>query len=308
MQRSSKAIFVTGAIGFIGQRLVSFLLPQNYTVRALVLTGNTPDKRIPFGCEQIAADLTDIERLSTIVAESSALVYCACSVRGRNFCVFATANIHGVQALIDAFKLSASKPPVLLVSSLAASRPQISDYANSKYQGEKIIRNSDNLPWTILRPPAVYGPGDKEMLPVLKMIRRGLLAHAGPRNQRLSLIHVDDLVHAIVSWLSAPEKCLHQCYAIDDGTAGGYDWNAIGRAVSDGKFRVFRLPDALLKTSAAINLQLSRLFGYSPMLSPGKARELVQADWLGDNESFSLATGWQPTLDLKQGAKQLFES
>lgn len=308
MQRSSKAIFVTGASGFIGQRLVSFLLQQNYTVRALVRPGNIPDKRIPSSCEQIAADLTDIEHLSAIVAASHAVVYCAGTVRGRNIGDFATANIHGVQALVDAFKLSTSNPPVLLVSSLAASRPQISDYANSKYQGEKIIRNSENMPWTILRPPAVYGPGDKEMLPVLKMIRRGLLAHAGPRNQRLSLIHVDDLVNAIVTWLSAPEKCLHQYYAIDDGTAGGYDWNDIGRAVSDRKFRVFRLPDAVLKTSAAINLQLSRLFGYSPMLSPGKARELLQTEWLCDNESFSLATGWQPRVDLKQGAKQLFET
>lgn len=164
------------------------------------------------------------------------------------------------------------------------------------------------MPWTIFRPPAVYGPGDREMLPILKMIRRGLLAHAGPRNQRLSMIHVDDLVSAIATWLSAPEKCLRQTYSIDDGTVGGYDWNAIGEAVSDKSFHVFRLPDGILKVSAAINLQLSKLFGYAPMLSPGKARELIQDDWLCDNSAFCDATGWRPSIDLEQGARQLFES
>ena len=308
MQVSGKAVFITGASGFIGRRLVTSLLQQNYTVRALVRPGNLPDERIPSGCEQLAGDLTDTALLSEVVAESAAVIYCAGTVRGRNIDDFASANIDGVKALVDAFNLSARKPPVLLLSSLAASRPQVSDYANSKYQGEQIIRKALDMPWTILRPPAVYGPGDKEMLPVLKMIRRVLLAHAGPRNQRLSLLHVDDLVSAINTWLSAPGKCLHQSYAIDDGTVGGYDWNAIGHAVSDKAFRVVRLPGALLKASAAINLQLSKLFGYAPMLSPGKARELVQADWLGDNSSFSQATGWQPDLDLKQGAQQLFET
>ena len=85
---------------------------------------------------------------------------------------------------------------MLLLSSLAASKPDVSDYANSKYLGEQLLTAATGLLWTVLRPPAVYGPGDKEMLPVLKMARRGLLAHAGPRDQRLSLIHVDDLVSA----------------------------------------------------------------------------------------------------------------
>jgi nucleoside-diphosphate-sugar epimerase len=308
LQGSSKSIFVTGATGFIGQRLASSLLEQNFQVRALVRPGRMPDSRIPPGCEQIPVDLTDVQRLSEVVAESSAVVYAAGTVRGRSIDDFATANIHGVQALLDALGQIPKAPPTLLLSSLAASRPQLSDYANSKFQGEQLFVGDSDLPWTILRPPAVYGPGDKEMLPLLKMIRRGLLAHAGPHDQRLSLLHVDDLVSAMISWISAPENCFHQTYSIDDGTAGGYDWNAIGEAVSDRTFRVLSLPDFLLKGAAGINLLFSKLLGYSPMLSPGKARELVQADWLCDNRRFCEATGWKPRLDLKQGARQLFET
>lgn len=308
MQGSAKTVFVTGATGFIGQRLVSSLLQQDFEVRALTRPGKTPDSRIAPGCEQVPGDLTDVGRLTEIVAQSDAVIYAAGTVRGRNIDDFATANIDGVQALIDALGDSVKAPPTLLLSSLAASRPQLSDYANSKFQGEQLLEGIPDLPWTILRPPAVYGPGDKEMLPIFKMIKHGIVAHAGPWDQRLSLLHVDDLVNAIISWISTAENCLHQTYSIDDGTPGGYDWNAIGKAVSDDTFRVLRLPGFLLKGAATVNLLFSKILGYSPMLSPGKARELVQADWLCDNRRFQQATGWKPRLDLKQGARQLFGS
>jgi len=143
-------------------------------------------------------------------------------------------------------------------------------------------------------------------LPLLKMIRRGVLVHAGPAGQRLSLLHVDDLVNAIITWLSAPHKCRHATYAIDDGTPGGYNWMAIGEAVSEKKFNMLKVPHMLLSSAARLNLLFSHLLGYVPMLSPGKVRELVQPEWLGDNTAFTEATGWRPQLDLKQGARQLF--
>lgn len=308
LQDDSKAVFITGATGFIGQRLVTSLLQHNHTVQALVRPANMPDKRIPESCEPVPLELTDVDGLRAVVAASDAVIYCAGSVRGREPGDFATANIHGVQALVDAMDGLDEPPPILLMSSLAASKPQVSDYANSKYLGEQVLESSNGLCWTILRPPAVYGPGDKEMLPVLKMARRGLLAHAGPPDQRLSLIHVDDLVSAICTWLSVPLKCAHQTFAIDDGTLRGYDWQAIGEAVSDGSFRTLKIPGFLLDGSARVNLLLSRLFGYSPMLSPGKARELQQTEWLCDNADFRRVTGWKPRLNLRQGARQLFKT
>jgi len=307
LQASSPTAFITGATGFIGQRLVSALLDQGVRVRASIRPGKETDSRLPQACEQIPVDLTDIDKLAGIVADCSAIIYCAGSVRGRAPEDFSMANVIGVKAILEALEHSDSPPPLLLLSSLAASRPEISDYARSKYEGEQLLQGS-HTPWTILRPPAVYGPGDREMLPILKMIRRGLLAHAGPADQRLSLLHVDDLVTAVMTWLSAPQKCLHQTYAIDDGTPGGYNWTAIGKAVSDKKFQMIKIPRVVLEGAAKINLLFSGLFGYAPMLSPGKVRELVQAEWLCDNREYTKATGWQPQLDLKRGAWQLFNS
>ena len=307
LQAPPSSVFVTGASGFIGQRLVSALLERGHDVTAMIRPGKKVDSRVPPGCEQIPVGLTDVPKLSRIIAESDAVIYCAGSVRGRDPGDFASANIKGVEAMLEALEQSGNIPPMLLISSLAASRPGLSDYASSKFEGEQLLRAKPSLPWTIFRPPAVYGPGDREMLPVLKMIRRGLLAHAGPREQRLSLLHVEDLVSAALSWLSASDQCLQKTFAIDDGTLGGYSWEAIGKAVGTGKPWMIKLPRFLLDMTAGTNLLFSSLLGYTPMLTPGKVRELVQPDWLCDNRDFTEVTGWKPRLSLRQGAKQLFE-
>ena len=306
LQVSSKTIFVTGASGFIGARLVAKLLQHGYQVRVMVRPEIGKDARIPKSCEQVSVNITDVEKLSGVIADSSAVLYCAGSVRGRKPADFETANVRGVKAMLSALELCASAPPLMLLSSLAASRPHLSDYANSKFEGEQLLQAKSELPWTIIRPSAVYGPGDREMLPLLKIIRRGLLLQTGPHAQRLSLLHVDDLVDAIFNWLAASQQCLHQTYSIDDGTPGGYSWDAIGEAVNDGRYRVLKLPPFLLNLTARANLLLSSLFGYMPMLTPGKVHELSEPEWLCDNSEFTQATGWRPALDLRLGAQQLF--
>lgn len=272
----------------------------------MVRPGKVADNRLPTTCEQLPVGLTDVDGLAGIVADCDAVIYCAGSVRGRSPDDFSNANIDGVRAMLDALERVSGSPPLLLVSSLAASRPQLSDYSFSKQAGEQLLLDKLSLAWTILRPPAVYGPGDKEMLTVLKTVRRGLLVHAGPKDQRLSFLHVDDLAQAVLAWLASWQQCLHKTYAIDDGRPGGYDWPAIGAAVCEGKYRSLNLPRILLDIAARSNLMAAKLAGYQPMLTPGKVRELVQADWLGDNSEFTVDTGWKPELDLHTGAQQLF--
>ncbi len=306
MQYTQYTVLVTGATGFIGQRVVSHLLQQGHTVRALVRPQKIPEKRLPSTCRQDPVELLDEAGISVIIAECDAVIYCAGSVRGRRPADFRTANVDGIRAVLNALEQTPHAPPLLLISSLAASRPELSDYANSKYAGEQLLLESTQLPWTIIRPPAVYGSDDKEMLALLKMARRGLLVHVGPRDQRLSLIQVDDLAKAVNAWLGAWEQCLHQTYAIDDGRAGGYDWQSIGEAVSAGKYRFLKLPLLLMNIVAKMNLLMSLVLGYAPMLTPGKVRELIQPEWLCDNRQFTAETGWKPTTDLNRGAQQLF--
>jgi len=277
------------------------LLSAGIPVRILARPGSRNRRHADVRCEIHECDLSDLNGLSRAIDAVSAIVYCAGSVRGRKLGDFLPANVDGIKAVIQAQVSRKVNVPFLLISSLAASRPGISDYAKSKHLGEEVVRQTAVSPWTILRPPAVYGPGDSEMLPVLKMARRGLIFRPGPENQRVSLLYADDLATAVVAWLQHWPECSGKVFAIDDGRPGGYDWPAIALAAGHKRFRIIGVPRLLLLTAAGANQMLSTLTGHSPMLTPGKTRELTQTDWLCDNKPFSQATCWQPQTDLIEG-------
>ena len=90
---------------------------------------------------------------------------------------------------------------LLLMSSLAARHPELSWYAASKRQAEQRVASSARPAVTVFRPTAVYGPGDRELHPLFEMLMRGWLPTAGPQEARLSFLHVDDLVAAVMAWL-----------------------------------------------------------------------------------------------------------
>lgn len=299
-------VLLTGATGFIGQRLQKFLLDDGTAVIAVVRPTSRQRDALRTGVERLLAELTDVDDLVAAISRASAVIYCAGSVRGRSLEDFREANITGVRSVVDAMNRANTEAPLLLISSLAASRPEVSDYANSKYLGELEVTQHARFPWTIFRPPAVYGPGDREMLPILKLARKGLVTPAGPADQRLSLIHVDDVVSAVRRWLQTPEKCSGGIYTLDDGHTGGYTWDEIAQTVSTGSCHRINVPGWLLRGAAQVNLLASRLLGYSPMLTPGKARELTQPDWVCNNKQLNNAIGWSPQISLEEGVSDLF--
>jgi nucleoside-diphosphate-sugar epimerase len=301
-------VLLTGATGFIGQHLQKAFLGDKTGVVAVVRPASSHKNSLVHGATTLLAELSDSERLLPAISGASAVIYCAGSVRGRRPADFRDANIDGVRSIVNAMNSTGTEVPLLLISSLAASRPQVSDYANSKYLGEQEVVNHAAFPWTIFRPPAVYGPGDREMLPVLKLARKGLVTPPGPRDQRLSLIHVDDLASAALAWFESWQKCNHVIFTLDDGHKGGYDWSEIAETVSPGGCRRVNIPGWILFGAGHLNLAASRLLGYTPMLTPGKARELTQSDWVCNNKALSMATGWFPEIDLEKGVHALFET
>ena len=300
-----KPVLLTGATGFVGQRLQKALIDDGQNVVALVRPDSAHKYRLLPDVEPLLAKLSDKPALVTAISEAGAVIYCAGSVRGRQLEDFKAANIDGIRSVIEAMNQAGTEVPLLLISSLAASRPQVSDYAHSKYLGEQEVRQHAKSPWTIFRPPAVYGPGDKEMLPILKLARKGLVTPTGPAGQRLSLLHVDDLASAVLAWLGSWNHCREQVFGLDDGHEGGYDWREIAEIASGGSYRMIKIPEWLLFGAAGINLSASRLLGYSPMLTPGKARELTQPDWICNNRALSEACGWAPAIKLEQGLLSL---
>ena len=303
----SRTIAVTGATGFIGGMLIHQLVNAGYRVR--VLTRHRSAHKLPqlAGLEAITGSLQDSESLRRLLQDASAVVHCAGAVRGVTAADFNAVNVDGVIQLVRAALSRSPRPRFLSLSSLAARAPQLSHYASSKLQGEQALASmATDMEWVALRPPAVYGPGDREMLPLFQWMGRGIAPVLGEAHARVSLLYVEDLCAAVLRWLDAGQ-CQSGIYELHDTQAGGYSWDEIIANVSALRARhIVRLPlpAALLRTLASVNVTAARLIGYAPMLTPGKVRELRHPDWVADNAALTAAIGWQPEVSLQEGLRR----
>ena len=294
----SGRVAVTGATGFIGKNLIHRLTSAGWEVRALTRKPQTDSKNLHW----ITGTLEDKAALVQLVAETDYVIHCAGAVRGSSSIDFLKTNLDGTANLLDALTSRVPQPRFLLVSSLAAREPQLSWYADSKFQAEQYLaRHAGKIQWTIFRPTAVYGPGDREMAPLFRATRIGLLPLTGAKSSRFGLLYVNDLVEAILSWLNSVEP-VAGIYELDDGTPGGYDHAAVKQIASQvWKRPVYSLPvpASIISAVARVNLGLARLFSYSPMLTPGKVRELQHPDWVCNTDKLTRATGWRPKRRLQ---------
>lgn len=310
--KSQGSILLTGATGFIGGRIQNRLIESGWQLRVLARSASARAANLDPRAELIDGSLQDAHALSRGVVGTRAVINCAGTVRGSSYEDFEPANVMGVRQLCEAIARLSAPPPLLHFSSLAAEVPELSDYARSKRDGERVLESFADLGWTVMRPPAVYGPGDKEMRGALAWARRGIVPVAGgDRRQRLSMLHVDDLVGAVLAWLENPAAHRHHVYAIHDGKADGYDWDELAAAVAKNANRkplFIGLPVGLLNVLATLNEARGRLTGKAVMLSRGKVRELTRPRWVADNAAFSEASGWVPEIPLADGVSGLFES
>ena len=291
-------VALTGATGFIGRNIAEQLIAEGHAVRAL--TRRPQVERA--GLTWIRGDLEDPLSLASLVAGTVAVIHCAGAVRGAGAGHFQHVNRDGTRAVTAAALQSAPTSRFLLISSLAARQPALSWYADSKRAAELVLEGEARLQWTIFRPPAVYGPGDREILPLFQAMRRGWLPVVGPPGARFSLLHVSDLAGAVSAWLAADASRLAwQTFELDDGMPQGYDWNAVRELAQHAWGRTIRsvpVPLAVVRSAAWINLALARATGRAPMLTPGKVRELSHANWVCDNARIMQNLGWKPEIRL----------
>ena len=161
------------------------------------------------------------------------------------------------------------------------------------------------MAWTVFRPPAVYGPGDRELLPLFQWMGRGIAPSWGPPGARFSLLYVEDLAAAIAKWV-ASETPAHATFELDDGTPQGYTMDAvieIATQLHGREVRRLPVPALMLDLLANLNRCSGRVFGYAPMLTPWKLRELRHPSWVCDNKSLSSAISWEPRVRLAQGMR-----
>ena len=265
-------VAVTGATGFIGPHVVRRLGDDGWRVRILARRRVDPAQ---FGVEveAVKGDLDDGGALVRLLDGANAVVHIAGLIRACTRDDFLRANAGSVGRLAAIAAAAPAPPRFVLMSSLAAREPDLSDYAASKLAGERALSAAgDGLSWSILRPPAVYGPGDRATLFFFRCVRHGIGPLLGSAGARLSLIHVEDLASAVGALL-ADERGTGLVAEVDDGQ-GGYDWRQMLEAAADAfgrRARIVRVPMAIPYGLGLLNQALARV-GYTPMLTPGKVR------------------------------------
>jgi nucleoside-diphosphate-sugar epimerase len=301
----SRTLALTGATGFIGGALLGELVSCGWRVRALHRRPVGLRSNIP-SVEWVQGSLGEPEALRRLVDGVTAVVHCAGRVRGVSSRDFERVNVDGTAALARAAGQQARPPRFLLLSSLAAREPDVSGYAASKRRGEDALdRTAGDMPWMVLRPPAVYGPGDRDVVPLLRWIGRGLAPALGPRGARFSLLHVADLSGAVLRALSG-EVAPGGVFELHDGQPGGYSWEDLIERIAGlrgRRIRTIRVPAGALGALAILNASLARGLGYAPRLTPGKVRELRHPNWVCDNTAYTQATGWTPRVSLEEGLR-----
>lgn len=278
---------VTGGTGFVGQRLLRLAAERGIRVRALA---RRPQPAQP-GIEWIAGDLADCGALCD---GADAIIHVAGVINARTATEFDDGNIAGTRCMIDAAK-AAGVERFVHVSSLAAREPELSRYGASKAKSEALLPGT-GLNWAVVRPPAVYGPGDRETLELFRMAARGLALV--PRRGRASFIHVDDLAAAL---LALTENDASGVFEPDDGRSGGYEHGEFVRLIGEAVGRrplVMRVPAAGMLAGAAIDTAFARLGGRLPKLSFDRARYFAHPDWVSRGGPIP---GWSPRIAAREG-------
>jgi nucleoside-diphosphate-sugar epimerase len=292
---------VTGATGFVGTHLVHRLAEAGWSVRILTRRMPTAALAPNRSLEIVLGDLADADALRRLVAGADAVIHVAGIVKARHSRDFFAANVQGTAAVVAALDAAAPRTRVIHVSSLAAREPRLSPYCASKHGGEEVVeRIAVRQPVTILRPPAIYGPGDAEILPMFKAAAVGFCAYPGARGGRVSLLHVADFAAAIVQAAEAAELPELR-YELDDAHPRGYSWTEIRGAletVLGRRLRLIRLSRPPMLGIAALAELNRRLGGELTALCLAKLPELYHRDWVVNGPRLP---GWEPRVDLVAG-------
>jgi len=286
---------VTGGTGFVGSRLIDVALDAGHQVKAL--TRRTQAERD--GVEWIAGDLHDRSALELLIDDVDAAIHAAGVISGHNAATFELGNVGGTLAMLEA-ATAGGVHRFVHVSSLAAREPKLSLYWASKARAEELIRSS-GLDWSIVRPPAVYGPGDKETLELFRMAKLGLMLM--PTHGHVSLIHVDDLARLLLALAdySAPSGIVIEA---DDGKPHGWTHRQfakeLGRAVGT-RPAIVSAPGVFLKLAARAD-QLVR--GPKAKLTVDRAAYFSHRNWVVHPKLSPSQELWHPQIPTEQGLRE----
>lgn len=305
---NESVIAITGGTGFVGQSVMDVLAAQGVFVRALARTIPTGERK---NVRWVQGDLANTAALNQLVEGAGTVLHIAGAVNAPDLAAFQLANVAGTENMIEAVQ-AAGAARFIFVSSLSAREPGLSAYGRSKRYAEEVVQTSQ-LDWTIVRPPAIYGPRDREIFELFRAARMGVVPM--PPAGRASMIHVHDLARLLValcrptaSLLEAGGESVSQrIFEPDDGREGGWSHRELAQGIGAAlgrKVWVPHLPKPLLSAAARID-RLMR--GSKAKLTPDRVGYMSHPDWTSDPNKAPPEELWQPQIGTLEGLRSTAE-
>ncbi len=310
---------VTGATGFVGSHLAEALRRQGDDVTVLARSAQKAQALEPLGVRVVSGDLRNTAALARAAEGQDEIYHVAGVVAARNEAEFLVANRDGTANVVAAAG-AAGGPRLVLVSSMAAGGPSPRDhplrgdeppapvtaYGRSKLAAEHVVRSS-SLPWTIIRPPTVYGPRDREVLKVFQLVRLGLAPVFGDGSQQLSAVHGADLAEALIAAArsgATAGRTYYACHA--DVVTSAELVRSVGEAMGRRPL-VIPVPALVGRALLAVTGTAARIARQTTILTADKANEFFQPAWTGDPAPLTRDSGWTAARDLRTGLAETYQ-
>ena len=318
--KRSLRVLVTGANGFVGSHLVEGLLDKGYQVRCLVRKTSNLKWLSGLKVEYAYGDISEKDSLKEAVRNVDIIIHSAGLTKAKTREEYFKANAEGTRNLMETcLKENPKLQRFVYISSQAATGPgedeqpkdeaapcrPVSYYGESKLEGEKIVTGySSKFPVTIIRPPAVYGPRDTDMLGFFKVVKNGFRISFGKGESYISLVYVKDLVDGIL--LAAENtKAIGQTYFIADDRV--YSWREAFHIIAGAlnkKTVPLRIPKSIVFLLAFFSENFYRLIGKTPAFNTQKAKEITQRYWGLNVSKAKSELGFIPKFTLERGAAE----
>jgi nucleoside-diphosphate-sugar epimerase len=312
-------VLVTGSNGFIGSALVEKLIAQNHEVVCLVRRTSNMRWLTGLPIAAVTADLESGTGLQAALQGLDWVFHLAGVTKALDQQGYWDGNVLATENLLKACLHQSRLKKFVYVSSQAAAGPSIADqplteeivphpvslYGKSKEAAEKLVLEyGAHFPVTIVRPPSVYGPRDRDVFVYFQNVNKGLLLILGKGTQKISIVHVHDLVDGMVLAAEKPNSS-NQIYFLSGD--GAFDWQTIGGMIASAlqkKTWTIHVPVSMLQIASRISVAYGRLIGKPALLNGDKVSEMVQPGWLCSNEKAKKELGFAPAVSLPEGLKQ----
>ena len=304
---------MTGGTGFLGTHLVTALVARGDEVTCLVRSPAKAALRGWSGVRLVRGDLDSAAALRDGCAGADVIYHLAGLIAARNLGEFMRANRDGTARVMDA---AAAQPPqrFVLVSSIAAAGPTlpgvaidetappnpVTPYGKSKLAGEVLLQSA-SFPWTVVRPPVVYGEWDEALLRLFKLANRGIVPLFGDGSQELSVIYGPDVADALIAAATSERTAGRVYFATHPAVTTARDLaQAVGHAVGQ-TLRFLPLPTPVARAALWTVGSLARLIGRASVISSERAAEFLAPAWTCRADALRADAGWQARIDLETG-------